>query len=256
MSLFEQFKIAVYKFKEYPKLLMVGWGWVILFFTLMCLISTAIISLGFVPDFKRNGGISAYVNEHLPEFTYRKGELECEPFDYIDEQTGMIVHIDTNGKAEDYDIGSYRIAYVADKDSLIVVNNGIRQQLRFKELDLPDMDKQVVANIFNSRKVRLCLYALFVFFIFLGKLMVESTNVMFIAIAGYVINRLLVQAQVSVGGILKLACYCVTFPMLLMSVVSLVGLSNNYIAIGMAGAYCYFALSNVKKSNGVVIAEL
>lgn len=254
MNIIEQFKTALYRFKSYPTLLLVKWWKVIAYVIMLAVIATLISSIGFRADFEN---LAYRLEAWIPEFTYKDGKLESEPVDYHNEQASLLVHIDTKANAADYDIGNYKFGYVVDSENVILINGGESSSYKLSAIvAMPMLDRAMLLDTLHSRGTRAALYLMSVLFLFMVQLLDITNQIVIVTVAGCLINSFIVRSQLRLGSILKLCCYCVTFPVLLMSIVSIFGSSISYLSIGIAGAYCYLALKNVRSSSGIVLATL
>ena len=118
MSFFKQMITAIYKFKEYPRLMLMSTGktagYIVIFSLLVCIVSQIPMAVGYY----RIGGISGLIRDHVPEFSIKNGKLSCESIDFSDEMMGVKIYVDNNEDVNNIDTTGLTSYLLADSDKI------------------------------------------------------------------------------------------------------------------------------------------
>lgn len=256
MSLFEQFKTAVYKFQSYPKLVIQSFGRVICYLMAFTVVISVIGAIPYAAAYRQLGGISGMIQKYVPEFSIEKGKFNCESIDYSDELMGVKIFIDNNEDAEKVDVKDSGFYLVADSDKMIV-GNGIQESvIEFSQFKDDYIDKSMLVDFFSSRRVRLAIFAILgittLFSLSFGTVM----WLFMLSFIASVINLCIVHARVSYGDIFKLTVYARTFPSIFIMIIGLAGfMYTEIVFLGLFITYIYLGLKNIKKQEAVILAE-
>ena len=256
MSLFEQFKTAVYKFQSYPKLVIQSFGRVICYLMAFTVVISVIGAIPYAVAYRQLGGISGMIQKYVPEFSIEKGKFNCESIDYSDELMGVKIFIDNNEDAEKVDVKDSGFYLVADSDKMIV-GNGIQESvIEFSQFKDDYIDKSMLVDFFSSRRVRLAIFAILgittLFSLSFGTVM----WLFMLSFIASIINLCIVHARVSYGDIFKLTVYARTFPSIFIMIIGLAGfMYTEIVFLGLFITYIYLGLKNIKKQEAVILAE-
>ena len=217
----ETFKISLFKFSEYQKLLLVRNFKTFLYVLFLALIMLLGIAAKISPVYIHYGSIEKLCSEKLPEFIIKDGRLNCAPYTYDQPQAGLYIKIDPSIEGEGELPSGYSQAAVVTATDINIRNNYKFQHESFK--DIPDFSNQSIVNFFAKYEKKLLIGgAILLFLIFAIRL---ACNALIYALLGYVANVIFIHAPISFGNAYKLSIFASTFAVLLNTLLSLVGLN-------------------------------
>ncbi len=254
MSFIKQFKISIYKFHDYPILLLNSGGRAVVYYLIFSLI-IAVISLGTMARVLHGfGGVDGIFDKYVPEFSISDGKLICDTYDKDFE--GFKVYVNTKEKFDFKDkIGTNKLYIVADSEK-VVLNNGI-QEITYSMADLGNFDKAYVKEFINSPSFKFTFGILSLIALFINEVIMGIGTLCMLAFAGNFINVFITKVQIKPGDLFKLSVYSGTFPVLLKSLAFLCGIQLHIIIyVGLMATYMYLGLKNIKSATGIILAEI
>jgi hypothetical protein len=274
MSIFTQFLTAIYRFRDYPKLLKLNGLRVFIYFILFSFLFGALMLVPVYRAYHIKGGLVAIAQEYLPEFEFSNYELSCDYITSSDSEdgAGMFYVIDTENPIDTTLADNYSQAIIAGKTEIYYKNNTNAMTENYKRIfDIygvsGDISKDSILQYLCVRSNRLALLVPFALtFVFTGMLMLFFTGLWFVLLTTLV-NNLIMHVRVRFSHIVKLCIHSLTFPSLLRAILLLVGLRlPSLIYTGLLVFYIYTGLKNAKNADfgkkgnipedGIVIAEL
>ncbi len=218
MKMGEIFKISLYGFSRYNKLLLVSGLKTAVYVLLLSLIMLAGIAIKISPVYIVYGGIEALVQKEVSDFKIEDGRLECKAYKYDDPSAGLYISIDPSvtGKAE-LPHGYSQAAAVTATD-VVMLNNGRVQHEKLK--DLPDVSKSDIVDFFDKYEgTLLIVLSLFLLWLFSVKL---AWNALFYALLAHITNLTFLHTRLKYGDIYKLSIFGSTFAVIFNTLLSLV----------------------------------
>ncbi len=256
MSFFKQMITAIYKFKEYPRLMLMSTGktagYIVIFSLLVCIVSQIPMAVGYY----RIGGISGLIRDHVPEFSIKNGKLSCESIDFSDEMMGVKIYVDNNEDVNNIDTTGLTSYLLADSDKMIFGNNIQKSVIEFSQFGSSSFDKQGLINLFSGRKMKLALLIIYGVTALMGMCISTLFSLLSLAVIAMCVNSVFIHTNMGFGGALKLSVYARTFPVLLTLIFGLAGMSNFIVYWALQITYIYLGLKNIKKQEAIILAEL
>ncbi len=256
MSFFKQMMTAIYKFKEYPRLMLLSTGrtagYIVVFSLLVCMISQLPVAVGYY----RIGGISGLIRDNVPEFSIKNGKLSCESIDFYDEMMGVKIYIDNNEDVNNIDTTGLTSYLLADSDKLIIGNNIQKNVIEFSQFSDKSFDKQGLVELFSSKRMKLALFVIYAVTNLIGICIGTLFSLLILSLITMCINSIFIHADMRFSGAFKLSIYARTFPALLMLIIGIAGMSTFIVYWGLQITYIYLGLKNIKKQEAIILAEL
>lgn len=267
MKFSSQFLTAIYRFREYNKLLLNKGGRVIWYFIVICAVCFCLKGGALLYSCLQAGGISGIANTYLPEFSIENGKLNCDEYNFEDKIAGVKIIVNTSSDfnaSRDIIDQDTVVAVIADSTKLIVANPMEYQEIRFDDEVLQGLTKDKIVKFLDTSIFVKLMFICFGFMMF-GAYLINYVIYVFLAVClGNIINGF-VKAQIRFSSMVKLGVYAITFPSLLNSVTSAVvsilgfygsGDFNTLLFAVLGGVYMYLGLKNIKISNGYIVAAL
>lgn len=262
MKLTEQFRTALYRFRDYPRLVYVTKGATFGYVSLLMALCALIATICFVAPFYSKGGLKTFFDSNMPDFKLtEKGKLNMsEKIDYYDETAGIKILVDTDTEVEK-EKTNLPSQVLADSDTLYVKNGTDETAITMGQLykvllslgvkatgdaEGNFMDKTGVSAFLDSGKLKSFINILtffsFIFILTVGYIV----NVVFTACVGNVINTFTKGERIPFGKILKISFYCNTFS----AVFGAFTLSYGGLLISsfLGSIYMFFAVRNIKEA--------
>ncbi len=256
MSFFKQMITAIYKFKEYPRLMLLSAGktagYIVIFSLIVMILSQVPMAVGYY----KIGGISGLIRDHVPEFSIKNGKLSCESIDFSDDMMGVKIFIDNNEDVNNIDTTGLTSYLLADSDKMIFGNNLQKSVIEFAQFGDKSFDKQGLINLFAGRKMKLALFIIYAVTALIGLCMSTLFSLAALAMIAMCVNSIFIHTNMGFGGALKLSIYARTFPVLLTLLFGLAGMSNFIVYWALQITYIYLGLKNIKKQEAIILAEL
>lgn len=248
----EIFKTSLYRFSDYPSLLLVGWVKTFLYILFLAAIMLLGLIVTVTPLLVKKGGLSGLAQSELPEFSIENGVLECEPYILDDPERSMYIHIDPAEKGEPVIPDDY-VQAMAASDKIMVVKNGAKiDKLEFSELG--KVNKNLVVAFLKAYSN--FIYLMLALFIFLGLSFSVLVNAITYALFAHISNLLFIRSSLRFGAVFKLAVFSMTFAAVFNTVFTAVGLRMDAAAPIITMFYLIKGIVSCKKSDGIIIARL
>lgn len=256
MSFFRQMITAVCRFKEYPGLMLLGAGRTVGYIVIFSLI---VLILGQIPmaiGYFQIGGIAGAIQDYVPDFSIKNGKLSCESIDYSDEMVGVKIYVDNNENVDNIDTTGYTSFLLADSDKAIFGNGIQKSVIEFSRFGDKSFDRQSLVNLFAGRKMKLAIFTIYAVTMTAGVCIGTLFSLVILAVIAMCINSIFIHADLSFANAMKLSVYARTFPVLLMLIVGLAGMSSFIVYWALQITYTYLGLKNIKKQEAIILAEL
>lgn len=223
---------SINKIEKYLELSAEGFGRTIKYLCMLIIIVTSISTLISMCKigYKINT-ISQYINEKLPEFTYKDGTLQVDSDEiFTDEDTkyGKII-IDTKTDSDEQinqyvnQVSNDKNAIIILKNKLILKENGLDRtidynyQKLFADIGMSEFNKQQLADyLVSSKMTSLYLNTFLVLFIYTFMIYFINTliYIIMISIVGY-IATLILKLGIRYVAVFNMAVYAITLPTIL-----------------------------------------
>ena len=258
MSLVKQFLTALYRFASYPELVKIKGIRTFIYAVITVFFATVIMTAALVPAYYFMGGIEGFAEKYIPEFVLKDGELSMDKVDYTDKLNGVRIYIDTDSDELNVSAaGDSMYAFIADKDEMYVFNGIQGQRISFADFGI-DLSSEQIMDALSQRSVRIGIISIFVFMLFSGNVMRTLYSVLLLAIIGNIINMFVTRIPLKFTQMLKLSVYARTLPFLMQLFIPIL-IGFNFPALvfyAIGGVYIYIGLKNIKKQDGLVIADI
>lgn len=253
MNIIKQFKISIYKFHDYPLLLMEKGSKAAGYFIAFTLLIAVISMIPIINLYISSGGIEKLVDTYVPDFEIKDGKLSCKT---IESNQGMLIYINTE---EDFDItkksqeaGMY---FIADSDKYVINNGIVSEEGNFK--DFENMSEDDLKAIVKSPAFLVSVFVGAAIAVILSFLLSGLVSVTIFALTGNILNMLFTKTHITFGDMFKLSIYARTFPVLFSTVFVIFGMGLPIIIeFGLMVTYMYFGLKNVKSGTGIILARI
>lgn len=259
MSLFEQLKIAITDVKKYGLLLGLKTRKFVLYFLLLVLINVLGVCVSVVPFYVKSGGVQAFA-EYIPDFTIENGKLSTEFYEFTSDEQSTCVYIDTSKSDLELAKGRGYQTVVIASDTQIYMYNGVEEQT-FSVAEIEQtfgaINKADAVAFISSKSFEAALIIGFFISVILAFIFSLFINGIIDACIINFCNAISIKADVGFWKIYKISVYALTLPTILNIVFTLLGLSMfQWIVNILAFVYVYYALKEIKKGDGMVIAVL
>ncbi|MBR6399609.1 MAG: DUF1189 family protein [Firmicutes bacterium] len=214
----ETFKISLFKFSEYQKLLLVHKFKTFLYVLFLALITLLGTAGSVSPLFIRYGSIEGFVEKEVPQFDIKDGRLSCKPYNM--DTKDLYINIDPSAEGEPDIPKGYRTAVCITATDYAQLNNYKVNRLAFK--DMHDFGKSSVVNFFHQYEKALLIGGAILVFVFSA--MSIAFNSLIYAFLAFVANVIFVHAPVTYGNTYKLTIFGSTFAVLFCSILRVFGL--------------------------------
>ncbi len=221
MNIFAEMIHAVYDFRSYKGFAKNSWPKVFLYglmLTVLSLLLTFVLPVTAV--LAPLGGLDHIMEEELPDFAFRDGELRVEkPVEYKQYdrlQGGIYLNIDTNRplteEISDVDLLAYDRVLILDAHNALIKNGKDVIRLSYKDIKLGDLDKETaVKEILPYVQIGMWAALILVgWFSLLGFFL----GALFMAAVGSLMASML-RTRMPFGILFKLSVYSRTVPILL-----------------------------------------
>ena len=249
----EIFKTSLFKFSNYPSLLLVGNFKTALYVLFLALIMLCGITAVSVPPIASNGGLSGLAEDNLPDFTIKDGKLSCKKINIDDKNTGMYILVDDTREGQIPLPDDYTQAVTISKTDLLIRNDYQVNSLKLSEFG--DVSKTSFVEWLKKNSIFIYIFfALFMLFCFTVSLLV---NMLILALLGKAVNALFIRASLRFGEIFKLTVFSMTFSVMLNMIFTACGLGAfSTIAPFITLFYLIKGMQYCRRGDGIVIEVL
>ena len=250
MNLFKQFITAIYKFKDYPKLMELKKGSVISYFLIFNLLLTSLTFIPLYIEYRQLGGYTGILETTIPDFEINNGKLSTDKIAIDEPEQSMKIYIDTN----DENIGkylddSYMFYIIANSDNLYIKNIN-----RYSEFKFANITENISGRVFKDRLLAADIKYSIIFgigiIVIISLLISSFITILMLTLIVNIINTLFFKLKIRFSTLMKLAIYARTFPDILAVLIGLVGFSfSSIITWGITLTYIYLGLKNYKNNS-------
>ncbi len=225
------FQIALFRLRDYGKLLRRGLGRFIAFCLMLSMFTwLAIYVIPIGAAWLRVGGVRHFLDEHIPDFTLENGKLSMpkgihiEGADYyIDINTSPENHINLEAQETRTLMALKSVVLLGDADQLIMQSEGTGigsryQQIRFNEIS-GYLNKDVLLSLTRYLYLAMVLAGIFLFFVTLIGFFLFN---LFETLLALVLARIL-RVRLRYGECYRLVAYARATSTLLVALISLAG---------------------------------
>ena len=221
MKIGEIFKISLFQFSKYNRLLLAKKTKVFIYLVLLALIMLLGVAVRVSPLYFTYSSIEKFVEKECPEFAITDGKLTCKPYLFDEPSANLYIEIAPDKTGEGELPKGYSQAAVITSTDMVIRNNFRVQRESFK--DIKDFSKNTIVNFFNKYEKKLIAgLAILLFFVFLIRL---AFNALIYAFIAFVANIIFVHANLKYGDVYKLTVFGGTFAVLFNVVVSFFNVS-------------------------------
>ena len=207
----EIFKTALYKFSNYPSLLLVSNFKTTLYIFFLALIMIVGINVSVAPFFAAQGGIAAIAERELPDFAIKDGKLTCKKVVVDDKESSMYILVDDTKEGQIPLPDDYMQAVTISKTDLLIRNNYQVNSMKLSEIG--DLSMADVVAWLNDKKILLiAVCELFLLFAFAFSL---ALNMLVTAVIAKAANLLFIRSSLRFGEIYKLSVFSMTLSVIL-----------------------------------------
>ena len=263
MTLKKIFTTSLYKFSDYPLLLLVKKSKTFLYIILLAFIMLIGYAFMLVPPLVQAGGIANVANEVVPEFEIKDGKLSCEKYHYVDEKSGVYIDVDTSKEGQPEVPSGYSQVLLVTKTHMISSDGGGIRGNSFEnvmaELSLSYMDKsQLVQFLKDKEPIIYIAGSLLSLLLFFFRIILTALQA---AIFAVVANVLILHAPLRFGQVFKLAIFSMTFAVVLSTVFRILSLRSivyieSYITMILTLFYLIKGMITYKSTREIIIEEL
>lgn len=253
MKFGEIFKISLFKFSQYNKLLLVKKFKTFMYVLFLALIMLLGIVAQISPLFITYGSIEKLAAAELPEFEIKDGRLSCKPYKYDEPDAGLYINIDPSLEGEGVLPPGYPQAAAVTATNIVMRNNYRVQRESFK--NIPDFNKASVVGFFDKyEKTLLIGGSIVLFLIFTIRLV---WNAILYALLAYITNLIFIHAPIKYGDAYKFTIFGSTFAVLFNTLLSLVHISFvGKLAPFITLFYVIMGMRSCRVEDGIVIETL
>lgn len=254
MGFFKKFFNSLFNFKAYNTFLAQTTGKAVLYMLILCSLLSIIncflllTAVNFeLPNLKED------IKEKVPEFEFKNGKLTFEgdmPIIIKDEESDMIVYIDTENPIDNSVLDNYSNATLITSDS-ITQKQGIQtRSVNLSPLTDMKLDKDTIIKSIPDKIpviIAIIFYIFFVLFYFLGELIGAF---IILGIAGTILSKVM-KKELKYSESFKLGLYALTVPMLISTICTLLTLIgiiipfSGYISYAIAIIYLGFGINAI-----------
>lgn len=256
MNFIKRFYKSLYDFDKYDEFIKQDFFKAFLNVLMISVISVVLLCTPYLLDYVQLGGITGAINKYVPEFTIENGILTTDKVLKNEVEKYSLMLIDTQNPHTEQDLMSYESGLIITKDKIIMKlfsgDTKIQDYKLYEQGGL--VNKQAVLKFVPIVKFYLIIFCIMLMgFMVLQNLFYAVIFAMF----SNVIN-LYIRAKMSTFDTFKLACYAMSMPILIKSIISFLDLMLNtitqfympeFILFGLVATYCYFALKSIKDKN-------
>lgn len=210
IGVIDQFILAVFKPKEYKKLISLKTGKVILYTLLMGIVLTVmsyvIPSVGWLLSYR---GFSGFIEEQIPKFTFQNGQFDMESEIIIKQEGVSQIIVDTskdNMSKKDLE-ENYIQQVLVSKNNMIVSSMNTTSEIEFKNLKNVRFTKESLVKLIPIFYISLVVALVMQFVIVL--LQYVFSAFMYGLIAMFYTS--MEGKNISLGNAIKAAIYAKTF---------------------------------------------
>lgn len=254
MSFIKQCSASIYKFREYPMLLLNKASHVVIYYILFSLLIAILSCVPIVKTYYEIGGINGIFEKYIPKFNITDGRLDCETL--IKDVYDVKIYINTKEKFDFSDvIGDSQTYIIADSENY-AVNNGL-QKMTGTFSDFGNITSEEINEYVSQKAFVVVFMLMLIFTMFVNQVLIGIGSLCMVALLINIMNMMITRCNLSFGNLFKLAVYIKTFPTILNTLFLIFGISLNAIVyIGILIAYIYLALKNIQNNKGIIIAEI
>lgn len=253
MNIIDQFKTSIYKFHDYPLLLMGKSSRTVTYFLIFTMLISVLSIIPAINLYINTGGIGKLVDTYVPDFEIKDGKFSCKT---IDKNQGMLIYINTE---EDFDVEEKakeaQIYFIANRDCYIINNGIVSEKGSFK--DFENLSKAELVRIVRTPAFKISILIGVVITLIFSFFISGLVGLTMVVLMGNIINILITRAHITIGNMFRLAVYARTFPVLFSTVVALLGIELPLIIdFGLMITYMYLGLKNIKSGSGIILARI
>ena len=256
---FKKIWYSIYKIEKYDELAAEGLGRALKYFLLLIVIMAVVSSsLSLISTTKVIYNISKYIEEKVPELTYKEDEgLKVnseEPIIDEDSEFGKII-IDTNQEKEDIEqyfegADENKTLIIILKDKMIIKQPGYEYtetnnyKETFEQLHLTEFNKDSLISYLRGKDM-LGIYMsleLTYFLLFVGVYLVNLVLILMISVFGYLATKI-IKLNLRFVAVFNMAIYSVTLPTILQTIYIIVNYFSKYTINNLE--YMYIFVSTV-----------
>lgn len=256
MNVFKQLKIAIANVKDYNLLIGLKVRSFVLYFLMLVLINVLGICAMLLPIYAMGGGIANTVEKYVPDFSFENGKLKTDKVHFTDDDSSVCIYIDTDSNELAMNMGrGYKLVLIASSDELYICDGVNESKIPAKDFD--GINKAEILKLVSDKSVVTSVVIGGVIGLFITIAISLLAQCVFFACIVSLCNSISIRARVKFWNIVRICCYAYTLPMLLNMALMFFGFTafKGYTSI-IVFVYTYFALKEIKKGDGIVIAAL
>lgn len=252
MSFFKQIINACYAFDKYYLLVKVSLPKVLFYLFVITLVQFIVMLMPIYVEYAEKGGITGIIDKYIPEFEIKDGVFYCEKkINYVDNLADSIIIVDSDKIFDEEVFDGHMLGIAVDKEKIMsrYFKTSVSYFRHFKTNGV--INKNFVYTLLPFIRLAFIVSATIVL------IMAYCTTILnsiLVAVMAFLIN-LIISSYIKNVEYFKLAVYVQTMPVILQMSLYFIGVSMpSIVYIAVIGLYIYFALKNIKKQEGMIIA--
>ena len=250
MSFFRQIINACYAFDKYHLLVKISLPKVLFYLFIITVVQLIIMLSPICAEYMEEGGITGIIDKYVPEFEIKDGVFYCDKkINYVDSLADSIIVMDSDKVFDESVFDGHMLGVAIDKEKIMsrYFKTSVSYFRYFKTGGV--IDKSFIYTLLPFIRLAFIVSALIVLVMAYCTTILNSALV---AVIAFLIN-LIISSYIKNVEYFKLAVYVQTMPVILQMSLRFIGVSMPsmvYIAV----IALYFALKNIKKQEGMIIA--